>query len=623
VERDEAERRVKELEKVAEESPGLYQTRVMAFAMLGFGVYGGIILLTVGVLVGMIALVIWHPTLILIKLGWKAFVPVGGGLFGLVKALQMRWEAPAGVSLDERSAPELFRVLAELTERFRVRRLERVILTGDYNAGVSQTPRWGFFGQRNHLTLGLPLLQALSPEDLKSVLAHEFGHLSRNHSRQSAWIYRVVRTYENACQQIGENRLLARFLNWYVPRLETLSFPLRRQNEYEADRGSAEVVGRERAVQALVNVNVRATPHDAFWKEIGQGVRTSERPPANLFRSWPKALEQQTSIDAEQALEAALEEPTTWLDTHPALTDRMRALLGLARDATPPKPAVEPLPERSAAEAYFGASLTALIGSVGDHWCSQVHERWRAQHQEFQQKRQELSALEAQRQARALTADEAFEYADLSEDLLPEQDALPLFRAALELHPEHKATRFSVARLLLARDDESGVPLMKPFTEDDNLALRAASAGHLAAYHARKNDSAALASYLDITRRAQGAQSEREEAQSTLRSTDTFVPHALAPEALAKLCADLELFPELRRVYLARKTFEGEEMPWYVLAFDAKWRPFTSDDVKSSLPHRVLEIVDLSGKISVLAFADNKAFKRPLSRVEGSLILER
>ncbi len=623
MEREEAERRVNELELAAKESPRLYVARVLAFALLGFGVYGGIIGLMLGMLGGMAALVLWHPSLILIKLGWKAFLPVGGGLYGLVRALRVRWEPPSGVALDPHAAPELFRVLDELARHFRVRPFDRVLLTAEFNASVSQTPRWGLFGERHYLVLGLPLLQALSPEDLKSVLAHEFGHLSRNHSRQSAWIYRVVRTYENALAQLGENRLLARFLSWYVPRLDTLSFPLRRQNEYEADRGSAEIVGAARAVQALVHVNVRAAPHDAFWNDVRKEVRKSETPPANLFRAWPEKLSAQTPDHAKESLSTALAEPTEWLDTHPALADRMRALLGLAPDAALPEPVLEPLPRTSAADAYFGDSYRALVGSVGDLWCSQVHEHWRAQHQLFQKKREQLGVLEARRRERALTPDEAFAYADISEDLSPDDDALPLFRAALELHPEHKPTRFSVARLLLARNDESGVPLMRPFTEDDDLDLRGASASVLLDYHERNDHSAELAGYLELMRKTRSALAEREEQQTLLRTTDTFVPHGVEREPLAKLSEDLALFPEVRRAYLVRKHLEGAELPWLVLALDTRFKPFARDEDKAGLPQRVVDAVELHGRITVIAFADNKAFKKPIISVAGALVFER
>jgi len=623
MERAEAERRIEAYEVAARESPGRYRARVLAFAMLGFGVYGGIIVLTLALLGGTVALLVWNHSVFILKFGWKVILVLGGVLIGLFRAMRVHWEPPDGVALDERSAPELFRLLDELRARFRVRRLERVLLTDDLNAGVSQLPRWGLFGEANYLVLGLPLLQALSPDDMKAVLAHEFGHLSRNHSRTRAWIYRVVRTYENALGQLGSNRLLARFLNWYVPRLDVLSFPMRRQNEYEADQGSVEAVGAERTAQALVNVSVRNGAHDEFESSVRAQVRTAERPPAGLFNVWPRMLADQSRADAEQSLAEALSESTGFADTHPSLGDRLRAIRELAPASKLPDPHVEGVPERTAAEAFLGTSYAALVGSVGDHWCARVHQVWSAQHQMFVKKGEELRALEEERQKRVLSADEAFAYADLHEDVFPDRDPLPLFRAAHELYPDHKPTQFSLARLLLRRDDPNGVPLMEPFVSDEDLDFRAASAGHLAAFHRRNDNAAEFEKHRSVLQNAEAALERRAESLDSVLLTDEFVPHGLAEDAVQKLSSDFELFPEIRRAYLVKKRIPDSELPWYVVVLDTKFKLLASDEDKATLPHRVLEVVEVEGRITVFQLSDNREFKKTVTLVPGALIFER
>jgi Zn-dependent protease with chaperone function len=57
------------------------------------------------------------------------------------------------------------------------------------NASVVQIPRLGVFGwSRNYLTVGVPLLDAVTPEQFEAVLAHELGHLARAHGRFRTWI---------------------------------------------------------------------------------------------------------------------------------------------------------------------------------------------------------------------------------------------------------------------------------------------------------------------------------------------------------------------------------------------------------------------------------------------------
>src|SRR5436190_1858633 len=80
-----------------------------------------------------------------------------------------------------REARELTALMDELRSAIRCR-VDRVLLTADFNASVQQVPRLGLFGwSRRYLLIGLPLLEVLSREELRVVLAHEFAHLSAEH----------------------------------------------------------------------------------------------------------------------------------------------------------------------------------------------------------------------------------------------------------------------------------------------------------------------------------------------------------------------------------------------------------------------------------------------------------
>ena len=77
-----------------------------------------------------------------------------------------------------------------------VPKVHEVLLTHDFNAAIAQVPRLGLFGfHKNYLILGLPLMMALSLDQFRAVLAHEFGHLSGAHGRFGSWIYRIRRSW--------------------------------------------------------------------------------------------------------------------------------------------------------------------------------------------------------------------------------------------------------------------------------------------------------------------------------------------------------------------------------------------------------------------------------------------
>ncbi len=607
------EARIKKLNERMRRMPRLYVAEVVAFAALGYLVYLLVVVLALGLLAGMLMLIILKPSFVLLKLGWKAGVPLLVLIGALFRALRVETHDPQGLPLTRSMAPGLFAIIDRLSSKLRVPSLQWVLVTEEYNAAVTQRPRFGLFGSRNTLLLGFPLLQSLSTEDLTAVLAHEFGHLSGNHGRFTGWLYRAVRSYVALLESTGNNRPLERFLEWYVPRLSALTFPLRRQNEYEADAVSAEVVGARRAAQALTNVHVRGALEGEFWRAVQRKSFDSPHPPASLFLDWEQRVQAQPPADAREALKRSLEEVTGSTDTHPSLADRLQKLAVL--------PEVEDPPATSAARELLGAHYIAVAEQAGYRWSAKVHKEWQEQYESMQDKRQRLATLEQRATERALTPEEAFARADLNEDVHPDADPLPLFRAVLELDPQHSGARFSCARVLLLRDDAAGVELMKPFETGGDPRLRSIASALLSRYYERTGNRQAAA---DSLTRAEGAHAEqvaRERAREELNIDDEFVPHGLSAPELAAVASDLALFPGVKLAYLVRKVVAGDALPSFVIAIEPTLKARALDE--ASLPERIVEALTLPGPSWCLRLDQNPRFKAPLSRVEGSLVFRR
>ncbi len=612
MEREVFERKVECYTRQIQSAPGLYKLRVLTFALFGYAVYALMLLATLGLLVGIVALLVFKPSALFIKLGLKLGIPLLVLVAAMFSSLKVAGYMPVGIPLRAQDAPELFAELDAMRARLSVPKLSRVLLTDDYNASVVQSTRLGFFGSQSTLILGLPLMQAVSREDLRVVVAHELGHLSGNHSKFAGWVYRAVRSYVQLLQSTGSSSLIEGFLNWYVPRLDALSFPLRRQNEYEADAAAAELHGKDRAAQALANINVRAAFLPDFWQSVFKKVTTDAHPPAALFHDWAKGANDDEPQSAREALENALAEKTSTDDTHPSLADRVQALGTTV--------SVEDWPARSAAQEYFGDKYDYFVQQAGYHWSSHVATSWQQKHAEVCRKKERLAVLEGERQSRLLSADEAFEYADLAEDVLPDEDPLRLFQAVLELHPEHEGARFSVGRLLLARNDAGGVPLLESFQSHRNPELRLASAALLSRFHARNDDEEAAQSSLELAQEAADAQQERERARNELTSGDRFVPHGLGRDTLEQLVLNLALVPEVRVAYLVKKELEDNGPPLYVLAFEGRTGFLASEDALAQVPERLSQMVSLPGEHWVVPLDGNGALRRPIAAVEGSEI---
>ena len=137
---------------------------------------------------------------------------------------------------------------------------QRVLLTGDLNAAVVQVPRLGVFGwYKTYLLLGLPLMDAMEPDEFKAVVAHEFAHLSNQDSRLGSWLYRLRSSWERVMDSLSEQgapRPLLAFINWFWPRFNASAFVLSRSQEYQADAFAALVTSPQASARGLQRLAV-------------------------------------------------------------------------------------------------------------------------------------------------------------------------------------------------------------------------------------------------------------------------------------------------------------------------------------------------------------------------------
>src|SRR5262249_15523118 len=151
--------------------------------------------------------------------------------------------------LKRADAEPLFELARTFSRKLKAPKPHTILLTGDFNAGVVQVPRFGLFGwPKNYLLVGMPLMQALSPEQFRGVIAHEFGHLSGKHGHFGSSIYRIRQTWDQLMNTLESRKhwgtaVFSKFLQWYVPYFNAYTFVLVRAQEYEADRSAAAIVG--------------------------------------------------------------------------------------------------------------------------------------------------------------------------------------------------------------------------------------------------------------------------------------------------------------------------------------------------------------------------------------------
>ncbi len=549
---------IERLTDQARHSPNGYRRRVMALAALGYAY--PIVLL--GAFAGFSA---WALPWIAKSSGAAAVKLVLALLafgFLVVRALWVRFEMPGGVVVTAIEAPKLFALLERIRERLKGPRTHSVLVNPDFNAAVMQVPRFGFLGgHRNVLLVGLPMMQSMSPEEFAAVLAHEYGHLSGAHGRIGNWIYRVRAMWMRMLESVEGERdaftfLMRRFLAWYAPYFNAYSFVLARQQEYEADRRSAEFAGHENAARALTAAEVRSAYLDQrYWPAIQKRAMEVPEPDARPHGAMGRQMALGVNErDARIWVQRSLRRRTGITDTHPALSDRLKAL------GQPPRLAAL---RGTAAQAYLGTLLPALTEFFDQAWRETFGQAWQARYEQTQQAKSRVAALRAKE--KDLQPDELFELAGLVEDLESEAAALELYKRVVAAQPGHAPAFFCIGRLLLARDIDKGLPLVARSMQLDSWATVPACEAAIG-YLFRAGRDADATPWIDrLEERAALEQAAREE-RAGLGPKDEFLEHGLDP-AVAKFIADeAVLIPGVKRAYLVRKRLAHfPERPLFVL----------------------------------------------------------
>ena len=608
------------LEGEAKRSPGGYKTRVVLMALLGNAYLGLMLVLIAALLLAAIVSIAW-----LKGAGVKIAFVVGVFLWMVLKALWIRLEPPQGSEVTAREAPELFAMIEELRRALRAPRFHHVLVTDEFNAGVVQAPRLGFFGwSRNYLIIGLPLAKALSAEQFKAVLAHEFGHLARGHSRLSNWIYSQRLRWSRLMAVLEETEsagrfLFRRFLRWYAPYFNAYSYPLARANEFEADATSARLVSTRAGAEALTAVNVvGAYLEERYWPQIH---RRADELPQPAFAPY-SAMGTRVAAEIDPAsvqtwLAQALARKTTVDDTHPCLAERLAALAE--------EPALALPAPGAAADRLLGAALERITRQFDRTWHDGILPSWQERHREVQEARNRLAALDAKHASGGeLTLQEAYDRALLTESPGGDADGcIAQLRSLHERAGDDPVLHYTLGVRLLARDDESGMALLKRAMQKNAWEIvRCCEALRDYCWRKERKDDAHEWHQRMVERAELEAAANQERDQ--VRTRDKFERHGLEPQALAALQAQVKSVPGLRKAYFVRKRVKHmPERICYVFGYTVgsffRWHTKRrAAEVLSALQAKV----SFPGETLILCVeGENRAFGGKFRWMRGSRIV--
>ena len=274
---------------------------------------------------------------------------------------------PPGPELRSEDQPELVALIEDVARRVGQEVPERIYLSSDMNAGAGQHGGLLGLGGRRYMLVGLPLLDVLTVNQLRGVVAHEFGHFHSGDARLLPWFTRTYDALERTVDTLHEVKSVwRRPFTWYFEFYLRRSASVRREQEFVADELSAQVVGSEAAAGGLELITEVAPAYEEFWdSDAVPALLSGYRVPLlEGFRRFRKAA------PVREAMEGALEEQ--WqassdpFDSHPSISERLAALAVLdnvvAAYSEDSRLAIELVPDPDALELSLLENLTGDEG---------------------------------------------------------------------------------------------------------------------------------------------------------------------------------------------------------------------------------------------------------------------
>jgi hypothetical protein len=387
-----------------------YRRSVASFAALGYLWVLGCLVLAITLLVFTLGAMTQGK----FKVAYIGLVVVAGGLlWSSLRALWCRLDAPKGMTLTQADAPALFEALERIRKKIKGPPIHHVLLDDNFNASISQIPRFGLFGGAvNYLTIGLPLLLSVDKPRFLAVMAHEYGHLRGDHGQFAAWIYRTRQSWMKLGHSMRHDdgvvaMATQAFLNWYFPRFLARTFAMARQDEYEADRIAGKLLGRSVAGSALTEIAIKGDwLADEFWPLHWRHAADNALP-VGPFSAMRRLLCLPLDEDfARRSLKQNLTQISGVDDTHPVLRDRLHALRAQAK-----------LPGWSSRPALdlLDGQGTRWLDHFDKQWCRDNATDWKLHHAYLNRVRERVAALTASTARN--NADEMAELGDLNRRL--------------------------------------------------------------------------------------------------------------------------------------------------------------------------------------------------------------
>lgn len=311
-------------------------------------------------------------------------------MFGLylVKFLfsKTRNESPKRQLVTEQECPELFKAIREVAESTNCPMPKKVFLSPDVNACVFyDTSFWSiFFPVKKNLEIGLGLFTCTNVDELKSILAHEFGHFSQDSMKVGSGVYvantvlynlaygedRWDKWVHNWCRmELGIFSLFGSLTQWITNQVRKLLhlmyrfmnrsyMKLSRSMEYDADAIACRYIGKDVFSSALRKIDYLGYTYQVSQNVLAdlsaEGKKTDNIFEVHRIMTGMLAQENKLCLECGALVtanvdygypESRVKTENIW-DTHPPMKDRIALASGTIEKETDYRSAWVLIPEK-------------------------------------------------------------------------------------------------------------------------------------------------------------------------------------------------------------------------------------------------------------------------------------
>lgn len=373
------------------------------------------------------------------------------------KPMFLVFDKPKGIELENNTP--LFKIVNDLATKINAPKIKQIFLVSDLNAYVSSYRTWSNPNKKHYLSIGLQMLSAINTEELKSIVAHELAHISKDHAGFSNFIYRIyVGLHHFECDFMmkggGEDELENSFYGKFVRKLDDMSYSIKRDNEFQADELAAKFTSPEDTASALCRIYYTSNWLDEnYWDKVWKNSWKYPAPPKGVIKSACQKIMQSSTADLSGNYDKVKITRTKKGDTHPSLKDRVKHL-------NTPLKLPKKIKQKNLAIFTLGKQLKPYLDKIDKEWMEDNLYRWQSYHQYMSDSIMRRDLLIKTQTTRELLNGEKFELARLEEIVGTTKNALKRYYDTYLHEKRNISALYETTRLMLKTNPDKAESIL-------------------------------------------------------------------------------------------------------------------------------------------------------------------